>query len=112
VAEHCHAAYEAFVDAAGLSVPAYFGGSPWKAPIVRWAVDYHSPSRLGEALKIVVTGVSRGRSSLTMTFQVVGPDGVTRSTAEMVAVFVEGDPLKARPIPAEVNAAFDRFLTS
>jgi acyl-CoA thioesterase FadM len=112
VAEHCHAAYEAFVAAAGLSVPAYFGGSPWKAPIVRWSVDYHSPSRLGESLSIVVTGVVRGRSSLTMSFQVIGPDGGTRCTAEMVAVFVEGDPLKSRPIPAEVNDAFDRLLTS
>jgi 1,4-dihydroxy-2-naphthoyl-CoA hydrolase len=111
VAEHCHAAYEAFVAAAGLSVPAYFGGSAWKAPIVRWEVDYHAPSRLGEALAVTVADVTRGRSSLTMVFKVAGPDGAPRSTATMVAVFVEGEPLKARVIPEEVSVAFDRLLS-
>ncbi|MDP2305909.1 MAG: acyl-CoA thioesterase [Pseudomonadota bacterium] len=110
VAEHCHAAYEALVAAAGISVPAYFGGSAWKAPIVRWEVDYHAPSRLGEALTIQIDDVTRGRSSLTMTFRVIGPDGTPRSTARMVAVFVEGEPLKARAIPDEVSVAFDRLL--
>ncbi len=110
VAEHCHAAYEALVASAGLSVPAYFGGSPWKAPIVRWEVDYHAPSRLGESLTVTITEVVRGRSSLTLSFAVTGPDGVPRSTARMVAVFVEGEPLRARAIPDEVNVAFDRLL--
>lgn len=110
VAEHCHAAYEGFVAAAGLSVPAYFGGSAWKAPIARWEVDYHAPSRLGETLTIAITDVTRGRSSLTLAFLVTGPDGTPRSTARMVAVFVEGEPLRARPIPEHVNVAFDRLL--
>lgn len=110
VAEHCHAAYEALVAAAGLSIPAYFGGSAWKAPIVRWEVDYHASSRLGEALTIAIEEVTLGRSSLTMAFGVTGPDGAPRSTARMVAVFVEGEPARSRPIPEEVSAAFDRLL--
>lgn len=110
VAEFCHAAYEGFVAASGLSVPAYFGGSSWKAPIARWEVDYHAPSRLGESLTIEIEDVIRGRSSLTLAFKVTGPDGGPRATARMVAVFVEGEPLKARAIPAEVNVAFDRLL--
>lgn len=109
VAEHCHAAYEALVAAAGLSVPAYFGGSSWKAPIVRWEVDYQAPSRLGEELTITIEELTCGRSSLTMAFTVTGPDGARRSAARMVAVFVEGEPLKARAIPDEVVAAFARL---
>lgn len=110
VAEHCHAAYEALVAEAGLSIPAYFGGSSWKAPIVRWEVDYKSPSRLGETLAVTVTSLDRGRSSLTLTFEVTGPDAVLRSRAKMIAVFVEGEPLSTVAIPEEVNAAFDRLV--
>jgi YbgC/YbaW family acyl-CoA thioester hydrolase len=105
VAEHCHFAYEALVAAAGLSIPAYFGGSSWKAPIVRWEVDYRSPSRLGEALTIETHLVEMGRSSLTLRFRVVGPDEKVRSEAKMIAVFVEGDPIAATPIPEHVRAA-------
>lgn len=112
VAEHCHAAYEALVASVGLSIPAYFGGSSWKAPIVRWEVDYHAPSRLGETLTVTINDVVRGRTSLTLAFMVTGPDGAPRSTARMVAVFVEGDPLRACAIPDEVNIAFDRLLRS
>ncbi|MFN7147237.1 MAG: acyl-CoA thioesterase [Myxococcota bacterium] len=106
VAEHCHAAYEAFVAAAGLSVPAYFGGLPWKAPIVRWEVDYHAPSRLGEELTVSIVSVKIGRSSLTFAFRVTGPDGRLRSSATMIAVCVEGEPLQARGVPDDVVAAF------
>ncbi len=109
VAEHCHAAYEAFVAAAGLSIPAYFGGSSWKAPIVRWEVDYHAPSRLGEALTVGIEAVELGRSSLVFSFRVVGPDDRLRSAARMVAVCVEGDPFQARLIPEEVVAAFRKM---
>ena len=109
VAEHCHAAYEAFVLAAGLSVPAYFGGSDWKAPIVRWEVDYHAPSRLGEALTVAIVGLDIGRTSLTFRFTVTGPDGRPRTSARMVAVCVEGEPLQPRPVPEQVVAAFTRM---
>lgn len=110
VAEHCHAAYEALVAEAGLAIPAYFGGSSWKAPIVRWEVDYRAPSRLGERLAVTVVSLERGRSSLTLGFEVTGPDGSPRARAKMVAVFVEGEPLVAVAIPDEVNEAFDRLL--
>ena len=110
VAEHCHAAYEALVAEAGLSIPAYFGGSSWKAPIVRWEVDYRAPCRLGERLAITVTSLERGRSSLTLLFEVQGPDGTLRSRAKMIAVFVEGEPLTAIAVPDEVAAAFDRLV--
>lgn len=106
VAEHCHAAYEAFVAAAGLDVPAYFGGSPWKAPIVRWEVDYHAPSRLGEALTVGIERVELGRSSVVFQFRTVGPDGQPRSSARMVGVFVEGTPFAPRAIPEHVVEAF------
>ncbi len=108
VAEHCHAAYEAYVAHVGLSVPAYFGGSTWRAPIVRWEVDYHAPSRLGEALAVTLASVELGRSSLTMRYEVTGPDERPRSSARMVAVFAEGDPLVPCPIPEEVREAFTR----
>jgi YbgC/YbaW family acyl-CoA thioester hydrolase len=106
VAEHCHAAYEAFVAAAGLDVPAYFGGSAWKCPIVRWEVDYHAPSRLGETLAVAVEGLEIGRTSLVFRFRVTGPDGALRSAAKMVAVCVEGAPLRPRPLPEHVVDAF------
>lgn len=109
VAEHCHAAYEAFVAAAGLDIPVYFGGSSWKAPIVRWEVDYHAPSRLGEALDVQIESVRLGSTSLVFSFRVVGPDGVLRSAAKMIAVCVEGQPFQPRPIPEHVVEGFRRL---
>ena len=109
VAEHCHAAYEAFVAEAGLSVPAYFGGSSWKAPIVRWEVDYLAPSRLGETLAVQIDCIRVGRSSLTFQFGVVGPDGRARSRAKMVAVCIDGEAFQTRALPEEVVEAFLRL---
>jgi YbgC/YbaW family acyl-CoA thioester hydrolase len=109
VAEHCHFAYEALVAAAGLSIPAYFGGSAWKAPVVRWEVDYAAPSRLGDTLTIEARLVQAGRSSLTFNYRVRGEDGL-RAEAKMVVVFVEGTPMHARPVPDEVRAALVGLL--
>jgi acyl-CoA thioesterase FadM len=105
VAEHCHAAYESFVAAAGLDVTDYFGRR-WKAPIVRWETDYVRPSRLGETLRVGVAAVTIGGSSVTFTFEVAGPDGSPRSRARMVAVFVEGEPPRAARVPEAVVTAF------
>jgi 4-hydroxybenzoyl-CoA thioesterase len=105
VAEHCHAAYESFVAAAGLDVADYFGGR-WKAPIVRWETDYLRPSRLGETLDVGIAAVVLGGSSLTLSFEVAGPDGSPRSRARMVAVFVEGEPPRATRVPDPVASAF------
>lgn len=108
VAEHCHAAYEGFVAAAGLNAVDYFGGV-WKAPIVKWEVDYLAPSVLGETLAVHVAAVELGRSSLTLRFEVHGPDGRVRTRARMVAVFVAGEPLEAQRVPEPVAAAFRRM---
>lgn len=111
VAEHCHAAYESLVAAAGLEAAAYFGGV-WKAPIVRWEVDYLAPSMLGETLAVHVAAVDIGRASLTLRFEVHGPDGQLRTRARMVAVFVAGEPLEAQRVPEAVAAAFRRLGAS
>jgi 4-hydroxybenzoyl-CoA thioesterase len=108
VAEHCHAAYEAFVAACGLPPEQYFAGR-WKAPIVRWEVDYAAPSRFGETLEVRIEEVRLGGASVRFHFEVRGPDGSVRSKARMVAVFVEGEPARAARVPDEVAEAFRRL---
>ena len=64
-------------------------------------MEYHAPVRLDDELALALSVSRIGRTSLTLTLDVAGPDGAPRATVEMVLVCVGTDMAK-RELPGEL----------
>jgi 4-hydroxybenzoyl-CoA thioesterase len=77
-------------------------------PIVRLESEFHSPSRLGDELEIVLTVPQLGRSSIAIDYALTCGD---ESRAEMHTVVVQVDLTdgRSRPIAGKLRERIERF---
>ena len=72
-------------------------------------MEYHAPVRLDDELALALSLSRIGRTSLTLTLDVAGPDGAPRATVEMVLVCV-GTDLAKRELPGELVERLEPYV--
>jgi YbgC/YbaW family acyl-CoA thioester hydrolase len=100
-------AYEELMRAAGFDVEALLRLEKYATPIVHCEADYRRPMRVGEPLVVRVLVEQVGASSVTMGYAIVGEDGETRATAQVVHVWVDGATFRKAELPIEARRIFD-----
>jgi len=80
-------------------------------PIVRLASEFHSPSRLGDELTIVLTVPQLGRSSIAVDYALTCGDQL-RAEMRTVVVQVDLTDGRSRPIAGELRERIERFRSS
>ncbi len=95
---------------AGLPYGEFFQRFGIWLPRAHFDCDFTYPARLDDRLR-VATYVSRfGRSSLTLSFEVLHVEaGRLAATAHEVLVCTDRETLTSRPLPAELRTVLERF---
>lgn len=85
-------------------------------PSVHTEADFKKPTRFGETVAIELRLAAVGRSSLTLTYRVLGPGGAAdlRATGGTVVALMDLDPASPGfrgklPIPDDLRARFEAF---
>jgi len=76
-------------------------------PTVSITADFSRPSRLGDTLVFRYIVEKMGGASLTLRFEIEGPDGL-RLSGTQVLVHVDLDAMKPVPFPEDLRAGFAR----
>ncbi len=100
-------AYEEFVEAAGLRFDAVGSLGGMTTPIVRVEADYRQAVRIGEVVVVRLRLERLGESSLTYSFQLLGPEGNVRTTGRVVHAFVRLPDFAKIAMPGHVRQAFE-----
>ncbi|MGQ0712774.1 MAG: acyl-CoA thioesterase [Gemmatimonadaceae bacterium] len=114
----CYGAYIRFFElaetevfrAAGLPFKEMFDRYDMWLPRKVMHTEFHSPAILDERLKVVTYFSRIGRSSLTINFDVMSPEGVLHATAYQVLVCVSRSTFQKQPLPPEVVRAVQPFV--
>ena len=80
-------------------------------PIVRLESEFHTPSRLGDELTIVLTVPRLGSSSIAIDYAVTCGDEL-RAQMRTVVVHVDLTDGRSRPIAGELRERIERFRSS
>jgi acyl-CoA thioester hydrolase len=110
VFELFHQGYAGLIEASGLPYDMHFGMRGYMVPVVHAEVDFKAPIRPGERLSVEVSVLRLGRSSITMGFRLVGPDGDERAKGRETHVAVDADSFTPIPIPDAVREALTPYL--
>lgn len=100
VFEHCHAAYEEMLAAAGLPLATLLSEQDFIMPLVHAEADYRRPLRLGDRLNIELRVERLGASSTTYAYRVLGDAGDLRVEVRLVHAFLDKKTFKPREAPA------------
>ena len=93
------------------SFPKSIGEMKKGFPIVRLASEFHTPSRLGDELAIVLTVPRLGHSSIAIDYAVTCGDEL-RAEMRTVVVHVDLTDGQSRPIAGELRERIERFRSS
>lgn len=107
VFEIAHHAYEDWLAARGLPIGERMARGDWVLPLVHAEADYRAPLRLGDRVRIEVSVERVGGASLTMRFELSGPDGAPAATVRHVHAAIDRATFRPRPLPAELRAALE-----
>jgi acyl-CoA thioesterase FadM len=98
--------FEAFLRHKDLPIAGWINGSLPALPVRRLEAEYRSPLRVGAAIEVVITDISIGTSSLTVTYSVIDTaSGTTCATACITHVAVDLEEMKTSPIPPDIAEA-------
>lgn len=80
----CHEAYEASLTAAGINLPAFFGGKEIAVPIVHAEIDFRQPMFCGEqyAIQVLPTQQSDHKFEIAYT---IAPLNASTGTTDRIA---------------------------
>src|SRR5438045_7497717 len=67
----CHEAYEASLEAAGINLNDFLGGSGIVVPIAKSEAEYLRPLRVGDKLRITVSPELVSENAFALRFEVV-----------------------------------------
>lgn len=109
VFEHCHAAYEELLAAAGLPLREVLDTKDWVMPLVHAEADYREPLRLGDALRIEASVERMGATSLTFLYRVLGEEGRLRAEVRLVHVVLDKASFRPRALDESLLAGLERL---
>ncbi|MCB9765271.1 MAG: acyl-CoA thioesterase [Alphaproteobacteria bacterium] len=109
VFEYCHAAYEELLRAGDVPLQRLLAEESWVLPLVHAEADFKRPLRLGDRVRVEVAVSRLGRTSVHYAYRLVGEEGTTRATAELVHAFIDKESQRPRPIPESFAAALGRL---
>lgn len=109
---HAHDAFEAFMDDIGFALEGILNEGRYHLPLSHAEADYLLPIRHGDQVlvKLQVSNLSEASFALEYTFS--NGDGDTLATAQTVHVLVDPDAQSRPPLPDDLKAALERYLTS
>lgn len=95
-----------FADVVGRSFASMHNGASNGVPAVAMEVVFQRPSRLGDKVRFTLKVEKVGGSSVKMSIEGHGPDGV-RLKVGMTLAWIDGT--RAAPWPAEMRTALERY---
>lgn len=103
-----HAAYEAWLAAAGVDFAALVTGPSASLPVVHAEIDFTGPLRVGDEVSIAVHVERVGERSYTLAYVYTRGDGVGVGRAKVVHAGLDRARGTSAPLPAEVRAVLER----
>ena len=99
-----------FREGLGFGFPEMHAVHRMGIPTVRLEVDFVAPSRVGDVLESVLTVREMRRTSMTLSIELCGPDGVARVRGKVVLVFLDLESRRPIVIPDWLRPRIERFL--
>lgn len=110
---YCHEAMEALFAALDGGYPRLIQERRVGLPAVHINVDFKSPLRYGDVVRIELGVVKTGNSSITIDYSLTRKDdGRLVAIVQHVCVATDLDAMKAMPIPPDVIELLDRYRCS
>ena len=107
---YCHEAMEAMFAELEGGYPRLIKARRFGLPAVHIEVDFKSPLRYGDVVRIELAVVKTGTTSITVRYALSRKDdGRAIAIVQQVCVATDLDAMKAVPIPADVMALLDRY---
>jgi 4-hydroxybenzoyl-CoA thioesterase len=107
---YCHEAMEAMFAELEGGYPRLIKERRLGLPAVHLEVDFKSPLRYGDVVRIELTVLKTGTTSVTVRYALAQKDsGRPVAVVEHVCVATDLDAMKAVPIPADMGALLDRY---
>ena len=79
-------------------------------PMARLETDFIAPTRYGEMINVNISIEKIGRSSLTLTYVITGPEGDERMRAKTVIVLTDLNSKRPAPIPDDLRGALEIYV--
>jgi len=98
-----------FTEGLGVNYTELLGPRRVGVPTVSLQSNFKRISRMGDVLKQTIAVKSLGRTSVTLTAEFSGPDGL-RVSFEQVLVCTDLNTHKPQPFPPDLRAALENFL--
>lgn len=110
---YCHEAMEAMFDALDGGYPRLITERRVGLPAVHIEVDFKSPLRYGDVVRIELDVVKTGNTSITLRYTLKRKDDDRLvAIVEHVCVATDLDAMKAMTIPPDVTELLDRYRSS
>ena len=111
VFRHAHDAFETFMGDIGFDLGGILHEGRYHLPLSHAEADYLLPIRHGDRVlvKLHVSNLSEASFALEYTFS--DDEGNTLATARTVHVLVDRDAQGRPPLPDDLRAALERYLT-
>ncbi len=107
---YCHEAMEAMFAELEGGYPGLIKERRVGLPAVHIEVDFKSPLRYGDVVRIELAIVKSGTTSITLRYALSRKDdGRVVAVVQHVCVVTDLDAMKATPIPADILALLDRY---
>jgi len=110
----CHAAFEDFFDtAASISYPGLIRERRLGFPTVAVESSFTAPLAYGDVAVVELSVKQVGRTSVTFAYRIWRRrDGAPCFQAEVVTVLIDLDSQRPVPIPPELRAILEQYLSS
>ena len=109
--DYCHDAFFAFLGSRGLSMAKVMKDGVWGSPLVHAEADYAAPLRFGDRVRVEITRVDLGNTSMRVASRVVDSRGKIACSAILVHVFVDRTTGRPCEVPAEARDALKDCAT-
>lgn len=107
---HAHDAYEAFMASLGEDLAKIFERDHPLIPVANAKADYLKPLRHGDRVIMRLRVERVGRSSITLSYDFIGPAGNVCARAQSVHVCVDRGSGEPVPVPDELRDKLERFI--
>ncbi len=102
-----HACYESFLHSGGLSLDAVINEGTVMFLVINAEAEFRAPMRLGDEVTIELEILRIGKTSFTLGYSFVLPDGTGAASAKTTHVAVDHGTAKPVPLPPNIT----RILT-
>jgi len=100
-----HDAYEAFLDSHDLNIGKILKEKEYMLPIIRAEADYKLKQSVGDKMAIILTCEKIGKSSYTITYEIVNEDNEIVCTAKTANVVLDYNTKSIKAIPNKLMEA-------